>query len=191
MRHLSFSGIRLLGFKPRTSLRSYHNIKPSNFVYPAEDVWIWTVDLLSPPPANCPLPPFAAREREQHGICGPAREVSRVRSCHDCPCHCPPQRLSPTSRSHSSGWCGEAIPSHKFSFAWLILPSCRRRMSRERFPCLGDSNWCGCPGLTTSAKSRHPRPLVGRGREGDRPTHTETGARKRLRPSITDNKTRG
>ena len=31
-------GLRLLGFKPRSALKVYHNIRPANFIYPDERV---------------------------------------------------------------------------------------------------------------------------------------------------------
>ena len=40
---LSFSGLLLMGFKPRSSLKNYFHIKPAQFLYPSEKVCTATV----------------------------------------------------------------------------------------------------------------------------------------------------
>ena len=40
---LSFSGLLLMGFKPRSSLKNYFHIRPAQFLYPSEKVCTATV----------------------------------------------------------------------------------------------------------------------------------------------------
>ena len=33
-------GLKLMGFKPRSRLKWYHHVKPGQFIYPDENVWV-------------------------------------------------------------------------------------------------------------------------------------------------------